>query len=171
MGRSIRTIAMLIVGIALLAETGPVWAHKGEARPADAGTAVRQALAFLDAEPPNFGEAAEKARWALEAKDQAGINRRALEQGVEALRAKDVARARELLRQALASPAGTPAGQPPRDIAGRPVDHRVEAEAHHRQGAPLDALNARFEGRTEDYVTLAVAVVLAVAGGVILRRA
>lgn len=166
-----RIIARLIVGIALLVETGPVWAHKGEARPPDAATAVRQALAFLDAVPPNFAEAAERAKWAMEAKDEAGVDRRALERSVEALRAKDGARARDLLRQALAPPVGTPAAQAPRDIAGRPVDHRAEAEAHYRQGAPLDALTGRFEGRTEDYATLALAVVLAVVGGVILRRA
>ena len=80
MARSIRNIVMLMVGIAVLTEAGVAWAHKGEARPPDAATAVRQALAFLDAVPPNFGEAAEKAKWAVEAQDQTGVDRMALEQ-------------------------------------------------------------------------------------------
>lgn len=169
MKRLIRHITNVILGIALLTGAHPVWAHKGEARPADAATAVRQALAFLDAVPPNFGEAAEKAKWALEAKDQAGVNRGTLEQATEALRAKDGPRARELLRQALGQPVGTPAAQAPRDIAGRPVDHRAEAEAHYRQGAPLDALTVRFEGSTWEFAVLAGAIVLVFAGSLILR--
>lgn len=171
MARSIRNIVMLMVGIALLTAAGPAWAHKGEARPPDAPTAVRQALAFLDAEPPNFGEAAEKAKWALEAKDQAGVDRMALEQGIEALRAKDAARARTQLRQAVATAPGTPAAQAPRDIAGRPVDHRAEAEAHYRQGAPLESLTLRFEGRGGEYGILALAATLAIAGALVLWRA
>lgn len=162
---------MLIVGIAVLTEAGVAWAHKGEARPPDAATAVRQALAFLDAVPPNFGEAAEKAKWAVEAKDQTGVDRGALEQGIEAVRAKDLGRARDGLRKALAAPVGTPVAQAPRDIGGRPVDHRAEAEAHHRQGAPLDALTLRFEGSGRDYATLAMAVAVVIAGGLVLRRA
>jgi hypothetical protein len=162
---------MLILALAVLGEADPVWAHKGEARPADAATAVRQALAFLDAVPPNFGEAAEKAKWALEAKDQAGVDRSTLEQATDALRAKDAARARELLRQALAQAVGTPAAQAPRDIAGRPVDHRAEAEAHYRQGAPLDSLTLRFEGRGGEYGILALAATLAIAGALVLWRA
>jgi len=170
MARSIRNIAMLIVGIAVLTEAGVAWAHKGEARPPDAATAVRQALAFLDAVPPNFGEAAEKAKWAVEAKDQTGVDRGALEQGIEAVRAKDLGRARDVLRKALAAPVGTPVAQALRDIAGRPVDHRAEAEAHYRQGAPLDALTLRFEGSGRDYAILALAVAVVIAGGLVLRR-
>jgi len=170
MARSIRNLALLIVGIAILGQAGSAWAHKGEARPPDAATAVRQALAFLDAVPPNFGEAAEKAKWALEAKDQAGVDRGATERGIEALRAKDKSRARDLLRQALAPPVGTPMAQAPKDIAGRPVDHRGEAEAHHRQGAPLDALTLRFEGSGREYAILAVAVAVVIAGSLVLRR-
>ena len=52
MRRFVRTIGVLIAGIAVLAGTGPVWAHEGEkAPPPDAATAVRQALAFLEATP------------------------------------------------------------------------------------------------------------------------
>lgn len=167
----VRSIVLLMFGSAVLFGTRSVWAHKGEARPADAATAVRQALAFLDAEPPNFAEAIEKVKWAVEAKDQAGVDRTALEQGIEALRTKDARRARGLLRQALALAAGKPVGQAPRDIAGRAVDHRAEAEAHHRQGAPLEALTLRFEGSGREYLILALAAKLAIAGGVILRRA
>ena len=170
MARSIRNVALLIVGIAVLTEAGVAWAHKGEARPPDAATAVRRALAFLDAVPPNFGEAAEKAKWAVEAQDQTGVDRGALEQGIEALRAKDLGRARDGLRKALAAPVGTPVAQASRDIAGRPVDHRAEAEAHYRQGAPLDALTLRFERTGQEYFILALAVALALGGGVILRR-
>lgn len=171
MGGAIRNIIWLMVGIAALTEAGPAWAHKGEARPPDAPTAVRQALAFLDAEPPNLGEAAEKAKWALEAKDQVGVDRNALEQALEALRSRDVARARTQLRQAVATAPGTPAAQAPRDIAGRPVDHRTEAEAHYRQGAPLDSLTLRFEWRGGEYGILALAATLTIAGGLVLWRA
>lgn len=172
MRRILRAIGMLIVGIVVLTGASPVGAHEGEEkRPPDAATAVRQALAFLEATPPNLSEAGERLEWAGEAKEQAGVNGEAVKQAADALRAKDAARARALLREALAAPAGTPAAQGQRDIAGSASDRRAETAAHHQPGAPLDALTVGFGGSSGDYVSLALAVVLAVAGSLILRRA
>lgn len=69
-----RLPCVLIAWIILLSGT-PVGAHKGAGEgPPDAATWVRQALAFLQLKPPNFGEAAERLKGALKAGEPGGVD-------------------------------------------------------------------------------------------------
>lgn len=168
-----RLFLSALVAWMILVSGTPAQAHKGAGEgPPDAATWVRQALAFLELKPPDFVEAAERLDGARKARDTQGINLALVREAMEALKAKDAARAAAALTRALLPPSSPPPqvtrGVPP---PGLPPHHADEdVSAHHLPGAPLKALEPRFTGSPGEYALLGLGGVLMALGLVALRR-
>ncbi|HTD48545.1 MAG TPA: hypothetical protein VK881_14860 [bacterium] len=143
---SVAAGALLIFGVLAL----PVHANPGAAlEPNDALTLVRQALAALEVTPPAVLVATSKVLKALFAQDTRGVDMARVQEAVQALGLNDPDAAATQLIAALRPAPGGPGG----------VDMTLLVPAQ-----------PRFAGTPATYVLLMGAVLLLVAGGLIIRR-
>lgn len=161
-------LGLAVLAAVLLIAGAPALAHKGAgAGPQDAATWVRQALALLEVKPPNIPEAAERLEGALKAKDSQGMDLALVRQAMEALKARNAEAATAMLTRALLPPPAASA-QP---LTPSPHHADEEVSAHHLPGAPLKALEPRFQGTAGEYALLSLGGFLIVLGLLGLRRA
>ena len=139
-----------LVAAAMLAQPAVAPAAQ-PAAPQDALTLVRQALAALEASPPNVGVAAERVIKALFARDTRGVDMPRVRDAQQALEEEDAdtAAAAAYLMEALRPSEGGPSG----------IDKAL-----------LVPLARRFAASPAAYGLVAVAVLLIAAGVVIVRQ-